>query len=66
MPDIDPLEPPKKNARDTTYQLKGAILSVFPFLIEFYELAIEPPFQKRTTVWMNTVAEQCRKYEKKL
>jgi hypothetical protein len=65
MSDIDPLEPPKKDARDTNYQLKAATLSVFPLLKEFYELVIEPPFQQRTTIWMNTVAKRCREYEKK-
>ena len=65
MSGFDPLEPPKKDASDTNYQLKGATLSVFPLLKEFYELVVEPPFQQRTIAWMNTVAEKCREYEKK-
>ena len=64
MSDIDPLEPPKKDSSDTNYQLKGAVFSIFPLLKEFYELVIEPPFQQRSTIWMNTVAERCREYEK--
>lgn len=65
MPDKDPLEPPKKDARDINYQLKAATLSVFPLLKEFYELVIEPPFQQRSIAWMNTIAEKCMEYEKK-
>lgn len=61
----DELTAPKLDIWDYFHQVNKAALSIAPPLAIFYEMVIAPPFQKRTIEFMQSVAEKCKKYEKR-
>lgn len=59
------LTPPKEDIWDLLYKGNKAALSIFPPAREFYEMVINPPFQKRMIEWMHSVRETFAEHSEK-